>query len=276
MNTSTPNTDSNAAAILAAGAAIGLPKTNPAPHGKSYAVIPENHALEYLEVAYAPDHPKALVKLRDAASFIRYFGDHHVPTSRIFCTTEPARFVAVFDEFLDATDAAGTIDGQATFREFRAEFTVPPSREWLLWNAANRQHMSQLGFAEFLQDNLPDIAVPSGAELYEISLNFEAQQSASFVSSQRLTDGSHNMQFRADNSGSTVKLPEYITLQIPVFENEEARDLRARLRYRAKDQTLTLWYELERPHKVLEAAFKAVFERITEKTASVPLMGTPE
>ena len=54
---------------------------------------------------------------------------------------------------------------------------MPPSREWLLWNKAHRQHMSQLSFAEFLQDNLPDVISPDGADLLDMSLKFEASQS---------------------------------------------------------------------------------------------------
>lgn len=268
-----PINASSAAALLAAGAAVSQPRTDPQPHGRTFVVVPLDHHVEYLSESPIPNHPKGLVKLRDAASFIRYYIDHATSDSRVFCTQDPARFLAVFDEFLADEEL---VSDQANWREFRADFTVPASREWLLWNASNRKAMNQKEFAEFLQDNLPDITVPSGAELYEIALNFEAQQSGSFISSQRLQDGSHNMTFRADNSGGTVRLPEYIALQIPVFENEAPRDLRARLRYRAKDQALTLWYELERPHKVLEAAFLETRERIASETQTVPLMGTPE
>lgn len=268
--------DSSTAAALAAGAALAQPRQNPEPHGAAYTVVPPGYEVAELPRLGQPLHPKGMVKLRDAASFIQYVNDHANSDSRIFATLDPARFLAVFDEFLCDPDYALGMEGQANWREFRAEFAVPPSREWLLWNAANRKHMSQLGFAEFLQDNLPDVVQPSGAELLEVSLQFEASQSGQFISAQRLQDGSHNLVWKADNSGDTVKLPEFIRLAIPVFENEAPRDIDARLRYRVKDGVLAIWFELVRPHKVLEAAFRQTWDRIKAETKCVILLGTPE
>lgn len=268
--------------LIEVGSAIGSPKTNPEYHGRAYAVVPEGFKLELLETAYRPVHPKATVKLRDAASFVLYVNDHKVPATRIYAQLDPARFLAVFDEMLTAEQAGDDGDGdsttdQANWREFRAEFAVPASREWLLWNAANRQHMSQLKFAEFLQDNLPDVQDPDGATLLEMALNFEAVQSGNFVATQRLQDGSHNLQWKADNNASgTVKLPEHLTLCIPVFENEAPREVQARLRYRLKEGTLAIWFELVRPHKVLEDAFRETWARIGDATGVPMLLGSPE
>jgi uncharacterized protein YfdQ (DUF2303 family) len=267
-----------ATALLAAGSALGDPRTHTTPDGRPYTIVPDGYQIKELPRADAPERPIAKVPLRDAASFIRYYNDHAEPRSRIFATLEPARFVAVFDELHPALDMDTRMpQGQAAWREFRATFDVPASREWKLWNAANRQPMNQLAFAEFLQDNLPDVIQPDGADLLQLALNFEASQAGSFVATQRLQDGSHNLQWRADNNASgSVKLPEQITLSIPVFENEAASELRARLRYRVKEGALAIWYELIRPHKVLEAAFRATWERIATETGAVILLGSPE
>lgn len=263
--------------LIDVGSAIGNPKTNPEHHGKAYAVVPAGYELATLEQAGRPIHPKANVKLRDAASFVLFVNDHKVPATRIYGQLDPARFLVVFDEFMTTEQAGEDLSDQADWREFRAEFSVPASREWKLWNEANRKHMSQLGFAEFLQDNLPDVQDPDGATLLEMALNFEAAQSGNVVATQRLQDGSHNLQWKADNNASgTVKLPEQLKLSIPVFENEAPREVHARLRYRLKDGTLAIWYELVRPHKVLEEAFRQTWTRIGEGTAVPMLLGTPE
>lgn len=39
---------------------------------------------------------------------------------------------------------------------------------------------------------------------------------------------------------------------------------------------LKIWYELVRPHKVLEAAFRAVWAQIEEQTGTKILLGSPE
>lgn len=260
--------------ILEVGAALAKPVRNPDEHGAHYVVLPDGWETYELPRLELPQHPIATVKLRDAASFIRYVNDHKADRSRIYATLEPARFLCVFDDF-ETSAVEDEVRGQADWRQFRAEFTVPASREWLTWTAANRKHMSQLAFAEFLQDQLPDVVEPSGADLLSLSLDFEASQSGQFVSSQRLQDGSHNLVWKADNSGGSVKLPEIIKLSFPVFENEQQRELQARLRYRVKD-SLAIWYELIRPHKVLETAFRETMARVADETGLPLLLGTPE
>lgn len=269
------NADVPARIMLQAGAALANPRKNPDAHGAHFVVLPPGHSVGELPRDPRPDHPKALVRLRDAPSFIGYVNDHKFSDSRIFASLEPARFLAVIDEF--AADPELSVNEQAAWREFRVDFTVPPSREWLLWNKANRQHMSQLGFAEFLEDNLPDVMTPDGATLLEMANNFEAAQTGSFVATQRLQDGSHNLQWRADNNAAgTVRLPQQITLLIPVFENDQPATLDARLRYRINDGKLAIWYELIRPHKVLEAAFRNTWKRIANETGVPILLGSPE
>lgn len=270
--------------LIEALAAIGKPQKNPDADGRHYTVVPEGWGCEQLPILDTPQRCHATVKLRDAASFIAYFNDHAVARSRVYGCLDPASFTAVFDDFDVAAskqhedeDKNVEVWQQADWRGFRAELKVPASREWLIWTNANRKHMGQLAFAEFLQDNLPDVAEPTGAALLEMALNFEASSAGAFVATQRLQDGSHNLTWKADNNASgTVKLPEFITLSIPVFENEEPSLLPARLRYRVKDGSLAIWFELVRPHKVLETAFRATWARIEAATGTHILLGSPE
>lgn len=269
-------------ALIEALTGLGKPHRNPDLDGQHYTVVPAGWNLGSLPTQAAPARVTGTTKLRDATSFIRFFIDHKLTRSRIYAQLDPARFLAVFDE-LDTSkpdtddEALAGASGQADWRGFRAEFAVPASREWSLWTNANRKHMSQLAFAEFLQDNLPDVAEPAGADLLQMALNFEAAQSGQFIAAQRLQDGSHNLAWKADNNASgSVRLPEFIKLRIPVFENEQPEDLQARLRYRVKDGSLAIWYELVRPHKVLEKAFRDTWARIAAETDGHILLGSPE
>ncbi|MGL4575065.1 MAG: DUF2303 family protein [Burkholderiaceae bacterium] len=274
--TSTPPAGSDARLskklMFDTGAAMSKPVQNPDQHGAHYVVVPEGYKVQTLPQRESPKHPRSKVNLRDAKSFIQYVTDHADENTRIYATVDPAVFLAVID------DHKGLPDPQvAGWREFRAEFKVPASREWKLWNGSDRKQLTQLAFAEFLQDNLPDVIEPDGASLLEMSLNFEASSKGQFVATQRLQNGSHDLQWRADNdAGGTIKLPEQIALQIPVFENESPSLQHARLRYRVKEGVLTIWYELIRPHKTLEAAFQDAWKRIADGTSVPILLGTPE
>lgn len=256
--------------LLEFAAAHGKPHVTPGVDGQAYTLLPPGWACEPLPRVDGPPRARGTVKLRDAVSFIKFFSDHMAAESRIYASLQPARFVAVLDDFDSSDSCRG-------WRELRADFTVPPSREWLLWTAQDKKRMGQLEFAEFLQDNLPDVAEPDGAALLEMALRFEASQSGNFVAAQRLQDGSHDLQWKADNNSSgTVKLPEQIKLKLPVFENTEAVDMMARLRYRLDSGRLAIWFELVRPHKVMEAAFRTTWAAIKAGCGDVILLGAPE
>lgn len=268
-------------ALLAAGAALGTVRSGSKADHREFAIVPPGFELREVPRMALPDHPKALVKLRDGKSFARYFNEHKVGRSNIYATLEPAKFLAVFDDFDTRKGELGEIETneQADWRQFRAEFVVPASREWKTWTGIDRKDLGQLAFAEFLQDNLPDVVTPDGTTLLEMCLNFEAIQGGKVVATQRLQDGSVNLQFQAENvGGASVKLPDVIQLSIPVFENEKPSELSARLRYRIKrdDGSITFKIELVRPHKVLEAAFRDTWARIEEGTGGQILLGTPE
>ncbi|HRZ62784.1 MAG TPA: DUF2303 family protein [Rubrivivax sp.] len=255
------------------------------PHARPFVLVPEGYALEPMEPTLQPRLAAGTVKLRDADSFVRYLkrfcADPWIQPL-IYAQIDPARFVAVLDEHkaMSNPDIEGADPAiEPGWREWRADFTVPASREWLLWNSANRKLMTQTAFAEFLEDNLPDVAAPSGAELLEMALNFEATKNGAFRSTQRLQDGSVNFAWvdeTAGKDGGIVRMPPLITLRIPVFENEQPSELQARLKYRLADGRLTIWFELVRPHKVLEAAFRGVWKTIEEGTGLKPLLGAPE
>jgi uncharacterized protein YfdQ (DUF2303 family) len=62
-------------------------------------------------------------------------------------------------------------------------------------------------------------------------------------------------------------VPEEFTIGIPVLEGGLKYAVPCRLRYRIADAgKLTMWFEMTRPHKILEDAVKAVWTEIEQKT----------
>jgi uncharacterized protein YfdQ (DUF2303 family) len=262
-------------ALLEAGAAIGKAKENKNPDGREYGVIPAGWELAELPTVKLPARAAGLAKLRDTASFVCYFNDHKTAASRIYAQLKPARFLAVFDDFPKSRISPEPLQEPA-WREFRAEFAIPPSPEWAVWNAHDKQAKNQVAFAEFIQDNAPDVVDPSGAALMEMALNFQSVEDGSLVSAVRLANGDTTFAIKSETKlAEGIKVPEFLTLRIPVFENGDVYSVRARMRYRARDK-LTFWYELERPHKVLEQAFKDAWKKIADDTEAAILLGSPE
>lgn len=262
-------------ALVELGRGIGNAKDNPRPDGQPYTVIPVGWELKELPTEKLPPRAKAAVKLRDTASFVRYVNDHKTTDSRIYATSTPPRFLAVLDEFPTLQMGVQAVHPPA-WREYRAEFTFPLSDEWTVWNRNDKQPKNQTQFAEFIQDNAPDVVDPTSAAMMEMALNFQATEDGSLVSVSRLQNGDTQFAIKSETKlAEGIKMPEFVKLQIPVFENGDVYPLRARMRYRAKDK-LVFWYELERPHKVLEAAFKDAWKKIGDGTAVPILLGTPE
>jgi uncharacterized protein YfdQ (DUF2303 family) len=264
------------AAVLAAGASLAEIQKSPLPDGKPYVLVPPGYTVTTVTDTFKePARVKGTVKLRDSASFTAYFNRQKRPESLIYASLNPARILGVIDDHL----AAEVMSNGANWREYRVEFAVPPSREWKTWTEKDRTKLDQLEFAALIEDNLPDIVTPDGSTMLTVALNFEASKDASFVSAARLSDGSTTFVWKEDvnaTAGNKITMPTVMFLSIPVFENGEPYPIEARIKYRVNNAKLHIWYELVRPHKVLEVAFRAIWSQIEKETGTTILLGSPE
>lgn len=225
-----------------------------------------------------PRRKTGTVQLRDAKSFISYYSVHG-NGAPVYATLQPARFVGVLNEH--TKDKAG-------WRDHRADFTVRHSPEWTVWTKHNGQGAafgSNEAFALFLEDNAPDIVKPEAANMLAIALNFRVNADVQFSVAQRLEDGNIDLGYRnvvsataQSNAGGKLKIPEQFVIEVPVWDGIDAKRYKidARFRYRLREGKLTLWYELVRPHKIVEQAFKDLWTEIEKGTKATILHGTAE
>ncbi|KVO05598.1 phosphopentomutase [Burkholderia ubonensis] len=268
-------------AAVAAGASLASIRKHPHDPRSSFALVPEGYRIEEMVEPEYPARPTGTAKMRDVGSFIALFNRQKRDCSLVYATLEPARFIAVIDDHFPAGDIGGPKMG-ANWQEQRIDFTVPPSREWRTWTESNRKPMNQLQFAEFIEDNLPDIIQPTGSDMLTMALNFEASKNGRFVSNTRLSDGNVEFTWKEDvesavgSAGQKLTMPQQIKIRIPVFENSEPVDMDVRVKFRVAEQHLKLWYELVRPHKVLESGFRAIWAEIEDKAKTNILLGQYE
>jgi len=233
-----------------------------------------------LERHLEPPHRKTgAVKLNDAESFILYYGVHG-NGAPVYATMKPAKFVAVLNEH--TKDAAG-------WRDHRADFTVKHSAEWDTWmnhNGSGAAFNSNDSFAVFLEDNAPDIVEPSPADMLAMALNFRVNESVAYSKAIRLQDGHTELVYDNlvsadggnDLGNGRISIPETFCIKVPVFDGMTATqyEMHARFRFRLTSGKLSIWYELIRPHKVIEQAFRDLWKQIGEKTGAPILHGTPD
>lgn len=245
--------------------------------------LPPNWKLETYDdddrLLQRPRKKIASVSFADADSLVAYLGVHGQPPTSIWCTADYRAGKVAFLAIIN--DHGGDADGQ-DFRDHRASFRPEFSEEWNRWMAQNRQHFSQAAFAAFIEENLKDFAAvdgaPSGSQMLEMAIAFEANQDMRFKSAIRLQNGGVQMQYVQDDDAQTLARMtafDRFSIGIPAFWNGDPYRIDARLRYRVRDGKLVFWFELIRPDKVLEAATATLIAQIKEKTGTRFYFGNP-
>jgi len=228
----------------------------------------------------APYRKIARVRLHDAESFIGYIKRHGSLTdSTIWCLADYKAGKVGFSAILNDH---GEDPGEADWRDHRAVFAPEFSEEWNRWTGKNKAQFTQAEFATFVEDNLKDFAsvegCPTGAQMLEMALSFEANQDMRFKSAIRLQSGGVQMSFAQDDDAQTLakmQMFDRFSIGFPVFWNGDAYRIDARLRYRVRDGKLSFWFELIRQDKVLEAATQSLIATIREKTGNPFFFGEP-
>jgi uncharacterized protein YfdQ (DUF2303 family) len=232
-----------------------------------YTIIPQGFEVKKLEEKKVrPDRLIQTIKVFDADSFVKYFTDFCDEDSRVLVdqSTAPA-IIGILDYHQMSIKAEGITPLQR-FGSHQVHYEFRQTVEWKTWTAQNGKVTAQADFAQFIEDNLPDITEPAGAALLQTCLTLEAHKSAHYSSTLRLDNGQVQFVYEEDIKGTAQKgaleIPQSFTLALKPFEGVEPYKVKARLRYRLKEGELSLWYDLERPHKIIEDAVKGIVAKI--------------
>lgn len=241
-----------------------------------FAILPHGYSVHNLEkMLEIPIRKTGTVMMNDAASFIDYFKLHQA-ASRIYGQVEPPKFVAILNDH--RKDEPG-------WRDHRIIYDCPLSKEWREWRGFSGAPRDQIAFSEFIESHTTDIISsnndePSGAVMLEVATSFKAQKKVNFASGQRLDNGQVDFVFQEEIQGSAgakghIKVPERFYIGIPVFEGGAPYRIECKLRYRLKDGSLSMWFDMVRDHKVLEAAFMDIWKEIADATQTTIWRGMP-
>jgi len=244
----------------------------------THLVIPADHrhidltdAVE--KASAAPSRKRGTVHLGDLASFNVYAADQGEPwNTYIYADPDSRTLTAVFNEHRKLEDYAG-------WRDHRAVYTAELSREFAVWMAHNGKAMEQEAFAIFLEDNIADIAEPSGETLLAVATTLQTKTEVNFNTARRLDNGqvqlaySENIDARAGANGA-LEIPRAFSIGLRIFKGGEGYKVHARLKYRLLAGKVKFWFELERPLDVIEDAFQGYIDHARENGFTV-LIGKP-
>lgn len=230
----------------------------------------------------APYRKKGHVTIKTAESFIAYVNKHKQAETLLYAQVDPTNISApliikaIFNdhqgESLNATSAG--------WRDFSASLVPEASHEWKVWNASNGKAKGQFEFALHLDDNIKDISAqegyPNALEMVAMANKFEASQDKRIKSAVRLQSGGISIESVDTDDAATVEkmsVFDKFMLGLPTFWKGQAYLLEAKLRYRLREGSLALWYELVRPDLVVNDAVEQILSDVQEKTGLTILYG---
>lgn len=245
----------------------------------------QDRAFTNLEGAMAqPTRKRGHAELIDPASFAAYVNDHREEGTIItgVATETGAKFEALLD-YHHAND--GGVLGKTSWTEHRATLTLRPTPEWARWMGVNGRELDQRTFAEFLEDNAPDVIVPEGKpyptqqELLSVASTLQIKTDVKFASSVRLQNGQVQLGYVENIEGGhgtegKLPIPEKFGLALAPFIGTDKYLVTVRLRYRGAGGKASFRMEIERPHKIVESAFNDIRAKIETLTTLQPLVGT--
>jgi uncharacterized protein YfdQ (DUF2303 family) len=247
-----------------------------------FIVVPEGFELKSLETYKEfPTHVRGNVHLYHPDSFVEYWKRFAGPASLIFADVQTPALVGILDYHEPTDTHEGQLGPEARWGYHRLTFNFRKTKEWKTWEGSNGKQMKQVEFAQFIEDNLPDIFEPAAADMLEMVQHFEAKKSVNFSSGVRLNNG--QVQFKYEETIATgaaqqgvFSVPDTFKLAIAPFEGSANYKIDVRFRYRIEREGLQLRYELVRPHKIIEDAVNTIVTAVQDQLGDkVILSGTP-
>lgn len=244
-----------------------------------YVVIPDGHKVVPLADAIFNEHQQyperktGAVQVSDVASFTHYWALFHDEDSQAFADRDSTSVLAILDYHHASSER------KARWKKHQCTLKLRKTEEWQKWTGNNNQEKSQEQFAEFLDDNAPDIIRPDSATFVEAARDLKDTRKVDFQSKVHPLSGAVQFTYVDQASGKlgsqNMEIPDRFTIAIPIFDGMKRVEVDARLRYRIEQGKLKLWYSLHRADAKERDAFAAVVREIQDSIKKPVFMGRP-
>lgn len=207
-----------------------------------------------------PVRKRGRVTVFDAASF-----------NQIIADNGDAGNIAIYlDRNPEAPSIVAVLNGHgkdgAGWGDFRVNISFRPTPQWQKWRQIDGQMMAQSEFAEFIEDNIADIAEPAGATMLEIATYLQATRTTNFKSGIRLSSGAVQFQnledVNAQVGAGLMAVPETFTLALSPLFGAPLYRVPARFRWRLVDGKLRLGIKLQRVEDLMGTLIEDVIAKI--------------
>lgn len=267
------------AAFAAGAAAVELREVEV--DGVRIAVVPAAWRAEVLDVEAKMAHPRrktGTVTARTVQSFVDYVKRHKSEATIAFAA-DTGVVTAVLDHHEPVFADEGGDTAAAGWGQHRAVLQRPQTPAFKAWTGANGRPLSQLQFAEFLEDRMREVVEPNGADLFELAKFFQASQNVSFSSARNLANGEVQLHYVEEldgrNGAGDRGVPTQFVVRLQPYADSEAFDLAARLRWRLADGKVSFVFHLdEQLVDLLDEEHEKAVATVEEQTEITVVRGT--
>lgn len=179
-----------------------------------------------------PRRASGNVTLQAVADFLAYVRRHETEHTVVFHDTS-GHMRAVLNHHATADP------GWRDFTAYLDRETTPAYRAWM---RAAQAALSQVDFANFLEERLGEIAEPDGAGLLDAAEHFRAHTIISFRSQNKLANGQRQLEYveqvEGGESTGKVTMPERLRVVLQPYHDSERITVDVRLRWRVVDRAV--------------------------------------
>jgi uncharacterized protein YfdQ (DUF2303 family) len=245
--------------------------------GIVYAVTQQLHEVNLDQFNEHPERKTGNVELGDVDSFVTYVGRHvSSRATTLWGNSKAGTILAVLNDHEHNEIAPG----EPGWADHRARLTLEPTTDWLVWTKHDGNWISQIDFAELIEDLAHTILIPEAATMLELAQRFDAKRDVKFSSGTRLQDGQTKLHYdetqtaKAGQHGD-IDIPRDLVISVAPFVGYDPVEMIARFRWRiGRSNELLLGYKLIRPDLVRDEAFEKASVTVHEQTGQPVLTGT--
>lgn len=260
--------------------------------GITHALLPTGMTLQPLKETIdladkraERDKPRLLkgaAAIGDEVSFVAHvarFKDEH---SVIFA--DKTGVTAIYDYNLPVKNGE-LRDTSARFGIHRASFKPELSEEWKAWIGGAGKPLPQETFADFLDENLYDLAaatdvrpkVPSPADLATMAHSLKVTSEDALESTLNRTTGEYTITAKvAQTTTGSAQIPPEFDINIPIFTGGPKTRITCKLRLRKQDTKFLFGWAVPGSAALLRQAMDELSARIKDATKLPVITGTPE
>lgn len=237
--------------------------------------------------AQRPRRLKGSATFTELDSFIAHVNAFKDPDTVIFADTADVQLTAVLNyhhsNAKGGNDAVG--DDRARWADHRSVYACPLSEAWERWTGLDGTPMRQEAFAQFIEDNMVDLAnpeegdnglFPSPAAVLEMARNLSIKINGEFSKSINPTTGEATLINKTEHGPTSTKIPRAFLLKLAVFEAGVMYRVEARLRFSLADGRPTFSYALYQAEAIKRDAFGSVRAEVAKGTTLPVYAGAPE